>query len=255
MPVNNKRSLLNGDLNMHTRRLGASKTVAVVAIFAALNVITDSLMSPPELPSGVWYSWNFLMEPLTGIALGPFMGSAATLIGVMIGHYVYFINVYEFVFTIGAPIGAAVAALLFKGKWKAVLSYYTVLFAAYFVTPVAWQLPFWGMWDTYTAFAFLIAVVFLIEKGLWAHDSRRLPLILATSAFVGLEADVLFRIFLLIPAQTYHILELNVETLQVIWVSGAVITPIKVALSTAATVAVGHPLVKALRKISLHPNQ
>ena len=101
-----------------------------------------------------------------------------------------------------------------------------------------------------------MVAVFLIEKGLWTRESRRLPLILATSAFVGLEADVLFRIFLFIPAQTYHFFYgFDAETLQWIWVSGAVITPIKVALSTAAAVLVGYPLTKALRETVLRPNQ
>lgn len=304
---------------MQKRKTSAAQLVAIVAVFAALNVITDSFMSLPEFPSGVWYSWNFLVEPLTGIVLGPLLGSAATFIGVMIGHWVYFIDAYEFLFTIGAPIGVAVSALLFKGKWKPVLAYYTVLFTAYFLTPVAWQLPIWGMWDTYLAFIVLIAAIFLIKKGLWKHEtyacvslpkrqmiglsgavgiittilaiytalqpklfdvtivlifaelvswiffmitlfivygtvpsSARILLILAVAAFVGLEADVLFRIFVFIPCQTYRLFYgWDVEILKVIWSSGAVITPIKVALSTIATVAIGQPLIKALRKAGL----
>lgn len=234
---------------MHKSKIGTSQIVAIVAVFAALNVITDSFASLPEFPSGVWYSWNFLIVPLTGIVLGPLLGFAATFIGVMIGHYIHFIDAYEFLFTIGAPIGASVSALLYKGKWKPVLVYYTALFTAYFATPVAWQLPIWGMWDTYIAFAILIATIFLIKKGLWKHESKRLPLILAVVAFVGLEADVLFRIFVFIPGQTYRLFYgFDVETLQVIWGGAAVITPIKVALSTIATVIIGHPLIRALRK-------
>lgn len=238
---------------MHLRNFGTPKAVAVVAVFAAVSVITDSLISLPEFPSGVWYSWNFLMEPLTGIVLGPFLGSAATFIGVMIGHYVNFVDAYEFLFTIGAPIGTAVAALLFKGKWKLVLIYYTALFGAYFITPLAWQLPLWGMWDTYTAFVFLIVGAFLIEKGWWTPTTRRLPLILATSAFVGLEADVLFRVFLFIPAQTYHFFYgFDVAALETIWITGAIITPIKAGLSIAASMLVGTPLIKVLRRAGLN---
>jgi hypothetical protein len=237
---------------MQKRKTGAAKLVAIMAVFAALSVITDSFMSLPEFPSGVWYSWNFLIEPLTGIVLGPLLGFAATFIGVMIGHYIYFIDAYEFLFTIGAPIGTAVSALLFKGKWKPVLVYYTALLTAYFLTPVAWQLPFWGMWDTHIAFAILMVAIFLIRKGLWKHESKKLPLILAVAAFVGLEADVLFRIFVFIPCQTYRLFYgWDVEILKGIWSSGAVITPIKVALSTIATAAIGQSLIKALKKAGL----
>lgn len=229
-----------------------SQFLALVAVFASVNVVSDSFMSLPEFPSGVWYSWNFLVEAITGIVLGPLAGFTATFIGVMIGHYVYFIDVYEFLFTVGAPIGAMFSALLFRGKWKPALVYYTALFAAYFATPIALQLPIWGMWDTYLAYAILIAAIFMISKGLWEHTSKRLPFIIAISAFIGLEADVLFRIFVFVPCQTYQLFYgFGVEALQLIWAVGAVGTPIKAALSTLFTVVIGYPLVKALKKANL----
>jgi len=229
-----------------------SQFLALVAIFASINVVSDSFMSLPEFPSGVWYSWIFLVEALTGIVLGPFAGFAATFIGVMIGHYIYFIDAYEFLFTVGAAIGAMFSASLFRGKWKLALVYYTALFVAYFVTPIAWQLPIWGMWDTYLAYAVLIATILMIRKGLWKHESKRLPLVLAISAFIGLEADVLFRIFIFVPCQMYQIFYgFGAEALQLIWIVGAVGTPIKAALSTLFTVVVGHPLVKILKKANL----
>ncbi len=209
---------------MWKEKIGKSQMIALVAVFAALNVATDSLASLPEFPSGVWYSWNFLTVPLTAIVLGPLFGSAATFIGVMVGHYVYFIDAYEFLFTVGAPIGAAASALLFAGKWKPVLVYYTALFTAFLATPVAWQLPPWGMWDTYLAFALLVASTLLIRKGLWTPEPRMLPLGLALSAFVGLEADVLFRVFLFVPCQTYSLFYgYDTATLQMIWSGAALI--------------------------------
>ena len=132
----------------------SSKIIALVAVFAALNIITDSFGTLPT--SGVWNSWNFILTALTGIILGPFSGFAATFIGVMIGHQIYFQGSYEIIFTIGAPIGAAISAMTFKGQFKPVLLYYIALFSAYFITPVAWQLPIWGMWDTYIAFVVLV---------------------------------------------------------------------------------------------------
>ncbi len=234
---------------MFDRKLSTSQLVALTAIFASLNVVSDSLMSLPEPPSGVWYSWNFLIVPLTGIVLGPLLGFFSVLVGVFVGHCVYFIDMYEFLYTVGAPIGAAVSALLFRGKWKLALSYYTILFLAYFITPIAWQLPIWGMWDTYIAFAVLIGLVFLFKKGVGGLQDRTRPILLAAAAFIGLEADVLFRIFVFVPCQTFRLFYgFSVESLKLIWVSGAVFTPMKVALSVAATVAVGLPLMRVLRK-------
>lgn len=141
--------------------------ISLVAIFASLNVVCDSLAGIPQFAEGVWYSWIFVIEPLNGIILGPYTGFLSTFIGVMIGHFIYFRGTHEFLFTLGAPVGAMVSGLLFNGKWKIVFMYYTLLFTAYFVTPIAWQLPIWGMWNTYCAY---IALCILALK--MARESR-----------------------------------------------------------------------------------
>jgi hypothetical protein len=167
----------------------------------------------------------------------------------MIGHYLYFIDVFEFLFTFGAPVGAIVSALLYRGKWQAVLVLYLSLFAAYFATPVAWQLPIWGLWDTYVALAVLLVAIFLIRRGYWKHEPKRLTIILLAAAFVGLEADILFRVFLLIPLQTYRFFYgLDPASLQAVWFAGAALTPLKAIMSSLATLLVGLPLVKTLKK-------
>lgn len=230
----------------------SSRIVALVAVFAALNVISDSIVVLPD-PNSVWQSGNFLFEPITGIILGPLLGFVASFTGVMVGHYILFINIYEFVFTLGAPIGAAISALLFKGRWKPVLLFYCMLFASYFASPVAWQLPMWGMWDTYLAFALLIFSILLIKRGWWRLNDKKLFFVLAITAFVGLEADVLFRIFLFVPMQTYSIFYgFNVEFLQSIWAVASIVTPLKVALSTLATMIIGPPLLSLLERIKFH---
>jgi hypothetical protein len=227
----------------------------MVAIFASLNVVLDSFVGMPQLVDGVWYSWIFVIEPLNGIVLGPYAGFLSTLIGVMIGHFIYFRGIHEFLFTIGAPVGTMVSGLLFKGKWKAVFVYYMVLFAAYFLTPIAWQLPIWGMWNTYCAYAAICIIALIItKKKMEKPDTRKLSYTLPTCAFIGLEADILLRIFLFIPCRTYQfIYGFNVETVQLIWIAGAVITPVQVVISVLATLTLGVPLIKALKKTKLFP--
>jgi hypothetical protein len=211
---------------------------------------------PPVLPySGVWYSWIFISEPITGIILGPLVGFFSNFIGVMIGHSINFVDVYEFLFTFGAPIGTVISALVFRGKWGIVLTYYFALLGGFFAAPVAWQLPFWGMWDVYLAFALLLvtAAVATKWKSLWnAKSNVRLLYILALSAFIGLEADVLFRIFIFVPCQTYRLFYgCEVSVLQGIWAMGAVETPVKAALSTVVTILIGPPIINAAQKMGL----
>ncbi|MEM1563540.1 MAG: hypothetical protein QW161_02560 [Candidatus Bathyarchaeia archaeon] len=226
--------------------------ITVISVCAALSIICDSMVSP--LPySGVWYSWIFISEPITGILLGPSAGFLSTLIGVMIGHFINYIDAYEFLFTIGAPLGSTISALVFRRKWGIVLTYYLALLGGFFVAPVSWKLPFWGMWDVYLAFATLLflAVITSKWKKLWNTKSKkRLIYILALSVFIGLEADVLFRIFIFVPCQTYNLFYgYGVDELQAIWALGAVETPIKVGLSAVITSLVGPPMIDAVRKL------
>jgi hypothetical protein len=241
---------------MSNKKLTSAAFISLVAVFAAFNIVCDSLVVPPLLPySGVWYSWIFISEPVTGIILGPLAGFSSNLVGVMAGHFINFIDIYEFLFTFGAPIGAMISALVFRGKWGIVLAYYFALLGGFFAAPVSWQLPFWGMWDVYLAFAVLLVTVVVAAKwkSLWNVKSNiRLVYILALSTFIGLEADVLFRIFIFVPCQTYRLFYgYDVSVLQAIWAMGAVETPIKVALSTVVTVLVGPPIISAARKMGL----
>ena len=232
-----------------------SRFLALVAIFASLSIVSDSIVGIPQFSSGVWYSWIFVTEPLTGLILPPYAGFLSTFIGVMAGHIIYPRDTYEFLFTIGAPIGSMITGLMFSGKHKIVLVYFAALLAAYFVTPVSWQLPLWGMWDTYIAFAVVLVANFALPK-IRSVSRRRtqkmLPFFLALFAFIGLEADILFRIFLFVPCQTYRLLfGFTVEELRIIWVAGAVITPIQVALSAIFTSTIGVPLLKITRRMDL----
>ncbi|MEM2632077.1 MAG: hypothetical protein QXE00_05950 [Candidatus Bathyarchaeia archaeon] len=237
------------------KKLG-SVFISLVAVFAAFNIVCDSLVVPPLLPySGVWHSWIFISEPITGIMLGPLAGFFSNLVGVMAGHFINFVDFYEFLFTLGAPLGATISAFVFRGKWKITLAYYLVLLGGYFAVPISWQLPFWGMWDVYLAFAVLLLTAILATKmkGVWNTGSTvRLVYILALSTFIGLEADVLFRIFVFVPCQTYSLFYgYDLSVLQATWAMGAVETPMKVALSTIVTVLIGPPVINVARRMGL----
>lgn len=172
----------------------------------------------------------------------------STLIGVMAGHFVFPRGSLEFFFAIGAPIGSLTLALLFRGRHRIVLVYFAALLVAYFATPISWQLPLWGMWDTYLAFVgLLIADIMFFRK----RSGKTFPLALVFYAFVGLEADILFRIFLFIPCQTYRLFSLTAQELQFIWAAGAIMTPIQVAISALFTSTIGAPLLKITETMGL----
>ena len=223
-----------------------SRLLALAAVFASLTVVLDSIPGIPQLSDGVWYSWAFLTEPIIGLVLPPKAAFLSMFLGVMAGHVVFPRHAYEFLFMIGSPIGSFVSALLLRRKYRTVIVFFTVLFMAYFATPVSWQLPWWGMWDTYLAYIGLLASS---TRHFGGKSSRKLAT--AFYALIGLEADILFRIFLFIPCQTYQLLSFTVEELQFIWIAGASVTPIQVAISVAFTSAIGPPLMKIVERMDL----
>ncbi|MFQ6085549.1 MAG: hypothetical protein ACE5OY_04705, partial [Candidatus Bathyarchaeia archaeon] len=157
-----------------------SQLISAVIVFAATATVLDSVLTP-GFTAGVWFGLIFVISPLAGIVLGPHAGFLSILISVMIGHSVMFReSVYEFLFTLGAPLGAATSGLMFRGRWKPIFIYYTVTLVAFFLTPISWQLPLWGIWDCLLAY-FAIAPFALIVKR-WGKErlsARRLAILLA----------------------------------------------------------------------------
>lgn len=221
-----------------------SRFVTKVAVFTALTAVLDALIIP-QLSSGVWFGLVYLIVPITGILLGPWTGFISTLIGVFIGHTISPRGIEELLFTIGAPLGTLMSGFLFQKRWPFLFGFFTVLLMTYFLTPVAQTLPFWGMWDVYLAYMLLLLVIGIqyLKPIWWANNWIQYSM----SAFIGLESDVLFRIFLFIPVGTYHsIYGLPFEILSSIWVAGALITPLKVCISTLFTTIIG-PRLEAFR--------
>ena len=154
-------------------------------------------------------------------------------------------TIYEYMFTIGAPVGSMMAGFTFRGQVKRVFVYYTVMLGSYFATPIFTHLPIWGMWDSYVAYAILIVFcAILIIKG--SEEIKRISPY-AVSVFVGLEADVLLRIFILVPCQGYQFFYgWTVESLVAIWtVPAPLITPFKVLLAAFVVTLIG-PQIKRI---------
>lgn len=224
----------------------------MIITFAAMGVVCDAVVTP-GFSAGVWFGGVFMLSPIAGMILGPYNGFISMLTAVMIGHWlVPRETIYEFIFTLGAPTGTMMSGFMFKGEWKKVLSFYTSMLVFYFITPVSWYLPIWGMWDVFVAYAILLVLGILISIRELNEFEQLSPF--AVSAFIGLEADVLLRIFIFVPCQTYHfILPLyglppTPEALAAIWsVPAPLITPFKVLLSTFTATLVTPQILRILK--------
>lgn len=220
--------------------------VSLTAVFAAMSVVADLVLIPS---AGIWDSAIFILSPLAGILLGPFAGAVAVGIGSLAGHYIFFRDIYEMVFMIGAPFGAAIAGLVYQRRWHLALGFYSVLLLGYFLEPVTWILPLWGIWDILAGFCLLIIFSVISARKLWPENQRYQDLLgLFFASVIGLESDILLRVFILIPGQTYWIFYgFGPEVLQAIWLAAGFLTPLKVAIATIFALLVGLPLLELFR--------
>ena len=226
-------------------RVKRNRLIASIAIFSIISIVLDSIPGFPQLVSGVWYTWIFLIEPIAGLVLGPYGGFLSSLIGVMIGHTIYPHGeaAFEFVFSIGAPLGSMVSGFIYSKKLGRVFLYFTILLFLFFITPISSNLPLLGMWDTYLAYLILCGMLFFKKSFTKRFD-------IGISAFIGLEADILFRIFILIPCQTYRLFYgFTIDVLQIIWIAGALVTPIQVGISIFVTTLIGPRILKMTSNI------
>ncbi len=227
-----------------------TQEIALISLFGALHTLLSFL-------PGIWRSWMILILPLEGIVLGPTRGFLAGSIGFGAG-WTLRPRAEPIFFGIAEPVGALCAGLMVRKKWHYVVLIYVLMLAAFFLHPVTPSLPLWTLWDVYAAL--ICAFVFgALTYGKWlsvkvsenVHGVAKLSLILALIAFIGIEADVLTRIFILVPLNGYEIWGVPAEFLPIAFVEGAFQTPVEAVLSVLATVVVGVPLLDRLNKMRL----
>lgn len=229
--------------------LTGSRSITFTAIFAAMIAILDSIPMIPGFYGGIWDSWGFVLNPLVGIMLGPVLGVIAVGLGGLVGHLIFFRDPIELLFMLGAPVGAGIAGLVYQQRWKFVFAIYSLLLLGYFMTPVTWVLSLWGVWDVLVVYILVLGLTALSSfnktaTGILSSTNARLAL----ATVIGLEADILSRIFILIPGQVYWVYyDLPVVELQLWWLVAGFITPIKVIVAALATVAIGKSLLRNLQ--------
>jgi hypothetical protein len=230
-----------------------SRKIAMISLFAGISIILDSKITP-GFSSGVWFGWIFLISPISGIFLGPKNGFIATLISVLIGHTLVIRDtVYEYIFTLGAPIASLISGLMFRGKWNKVFILYTFLLLSYIFSPLFSVLPIWGMWDCYLAYMTLLFLGIGNKLRIFNYvDYLRTRIMFAT--FIGLEADILYRIFILVPCNAYiYFYGFTPEVLAMIWsMSAPLITPIKVALSILLSIFIVPSIYDIIRQQKIY---
>ncbi len=226
-----------------------SRTVAFVAIFAAMTTVLD-IIPAFGFTSGVWDSWAFLLSPIVGILLGPYLGAISVGLGSFLGHAIIPRDSIEFLFMIGLSFGAAVAGFVYQRRWKPVFGIYTALLFGYFIYPVSWGLPLWGIWDILVAYGFILVYSIVTSRGIWSNTSEQYKLLmLVFCGVIALETDILFRVFVLVPGQMWWFYyAMTPADLALLWIGAGFITPIKVVTATIVVMTLGRQLLRTLEQ-------
>ena len=104
-----------------------SLRIAMIAMFSVISIVLDSIITP-GFSAGVWFGWIFIMSPVNGLVLGPIDGFITTLLSVMIGHTIVFReSIYEYIFSLGAPVASLIAGLIYRQRKSLVMLYYIIL--------------------------------------------------------------------------------------------------------------------------------
>jgi predicted membrane protein len=220
-----------------------SRFLTLISLFSALHAIFVLIPLP-------FRSLMVIIQPLEGIILGIYGGFLSALLGSIVGRIIRPMEGLLPIFGITAePIGALVSALFFRKKWKHVFLIYLFLLLGYFIHPLGRILPAWCLWNTYIAFILTFISPLFLKKIKEETNSKKLAFLLALTSFIGIEADALVRIFILIPVGFYSLMGIPEEALVPIWIAGAIQTPIEAILSIIATIILGIPLIKILKEI------
>jgi len=232
---------------------GRTRLLVLVALFGSLHGLLSAV---PGVwgPAEVARSFVIFVESLEGIILGPRMGFISGSIGCILGRIIrpreegFLLGI---AFGMGEPIASLVAGLMFRRKWHLAALAYAVMLGTFLTDPLTWsaRIPLWSIWDTLLA-AFMILPAHIAVRSALEHrgDAKRLGPAVCLVAFVSTEADMLFRIFLLVPTGLYALYPIPVEALPVVFILGALVTPVEALLSMAVSVILAVPVLLAIER-------
>jgi len=228
-----------------------SRQVALTAIFAALYVAI-SIAIPFNIPMGVpglEIALPALLATLFGIIIGPYLGTAAALIGAVTA-FALIGTPYSLPFLLSPPLNAFVSGSLFYKKWKqAVIPFIVLMVAFLFTPPVASfnsaQVAIWVLWDKIIAVA-LIAPLMIFRKRL----SVRLGVAaIFLIAFIGNQADNIWGSFAFALPPVYNgIYGMQIVTVQFAFLAAPFIYPAIRLIQAAIITVIAVPLVHVLAK-------
>jgi hypothetical protein len=136
MPIHEKLGPVSRQKLNHHRPIFSPRSLALVSVFAALNLIVDIIPFTPTIGvPGTFFRLSWVLSPITGILLGPVAGgiscTIAGLLSIAMGQ--------PWTFSIFTPFRSGLSALqsglLAQNQWKPALTLLSFLIGLWFVLP------------------------------------------------------------------------------------------------------------------------
>jgi len=233
-----------------------TKTIATIAVFSALYSVLRILPTVPMIgAAGASFSLSDVLAPLYGILLGPYVGSAAVIIGTFLGMLMGKPVVFLGLDFLPAFINVVALGFLIKRKWLPVIILNAALVLVFSLYPLTSLLINVG--GVSIPFVWLHVVAFIVllsplgrRAGQWVESLQPTSLAagIAILAFIGtmmqhLMGNILFETILAQP-----IGYIPTTAYPGIWTTIFFAYPLeRLALVILATI-VGTPLVRVLKK-------
>ncbi|MDP7974693.1 MAG: hypothetical protein RAK24_00655 [TACK group archaeon] len=226
-------------------KIGASKLVSYVALFAAADVVLGAI---PALPM---ISWAAFMKPFEGIALGALGGPLAALLGGFIGMLLFpaAAGLGLYTFTTGA-VGALVSGLIVDRRPLPAALVMLLPLLAFLASPVGRTIWLPALYDQIVALVLLYPSYVLLKAA--DRRSAYLPAAIFLIAFVGTEADNLTGNALFVDLGLYSSLYgMPASSLYGVYMAGAFVYPLGRVLVALMNALVGVPVLIALKRAGL----
>jgi hypothetical protein len=168
------------------RKRPTTKLIALVSVFAALDIVLAAIPLIPYGPSA-----GVLLKPSEGIFLGPWGGMFAAFIGGIVSNVIWpSTAVLGLATWIPGVIGAFGAGMLLKGRWKPVTTLLLAILLGFFVHPFGPPVFLYANWDKAIALGLVYPTFRFVNGGMQKRGSMRalMPVIFLVS-FIATEMD------------------------------------------------------------------
>ena len=186
MPIHEKLgSVLQQKLNHHNS-IFSPRSLALVSMFAALNLIVDIIPFSPTIGvPGTFFRLGWVLSPITGILLGPIAGGISCTIA---GFLSIAMGIQPWTFGIFTPFRSGLSALqsglLAQNRWKLALVLLSFLIGVWFMLPngrEAWPLISFHI----VGVLFIIMLRSKIRTDIYAPDLDKVALGISVAAYCG----------------------------------------------------------------------